>query len=227
MHALPSAEDLLIAHVDDLWVLHKPASFPTHPGSRRVQTPDLLTLARDLLGAPEDLAPIHRLDKHTSGVVLCSANADLRAALGEELAQHQIDKSYLALVYGHSHNKGIIRTPLDDARRKRPLPAITRYKRLQTFGSCSLLEVRPETGRKHQIRRHLQSIRHAIVGDDLYPHHRRIKLPAFPRRLWLHAHRIAIPSLDLSFEAPLPPPLQAQLDLLLELRESRDDTPSP
>lgn len=213
-------EDLLIARHDDLWVLHKASGTPTHPGSRRVQAKDVLTLARELLDAPDSLAPINRLDRATSGLILCSPSAEVRATFGTMLAEGRILKTYLTLVYGHTHKKGVIRKPLHDARRKRELAAITRYKRLETFGSCSLLEVRPETGRKHQIRRHLQSIRHAIVGDTTYPHHRRIKLPAFPKRLWLHAHALDIPELDLSFLAPLPPALSHQLEVLRQMRTS-------
>ncbi len=215
-----NVDDLLIAHIGDLWVLHKPSGTPTHPGHRRVKEPDLLTLARDVLGAPEAIAPIHRLDRATSGLVLCSPDPEVRRTLGTLLADGGITKTYLALVYGHTHKKGIIRKPLHDARRKRELPAITRYKRAETFGSCSLLEVRPETGRKHQIRRHLQSIRHAIVGDHTYRHHRRITLPAFPKRLWLHASSLEIPSLGLSFHAPLPEALLHQLTVLRELRNT-------
>lgn len=213
-----NAEDLLIARLDDLWVLNKPSGTPSHPGSRRVQAPDVLMLARELLDAPEDLAPINRLDRATSGIILCSADAATRATFGALLTSHEITKTYRALVYGHTHKKGIIRTPLHDARRKRELEATTRYRRLETFGSCSYLEVRPETGRKHQIRRHLQSIRHGVVGDRDYPHPRRIKLPAFPGRLWLHAHSLEIPSLNVSFEAPLPAVLLAQLDALRAMR---------
>ncbi len=217
---LMQPHDLLIAKHDDLWVLDKPYNIPVHPGSKRVTTPDLMTLARDILGAPADIAPIHRLDKHTSGLVLCSPNPELRSQLGQELADHAIEKTYLAMVYGHTHKKGSIQLPLFDQRRKKKLEAITRYKRIHTFGSCTLLEVQIETGRKHQIRRHLQSIKHAIVGDTRYRHHRRIKLPAFPNRLWLHAHKLTIPSLSLTLTCELPPELQEQLDLLISLRES-------
>lgn len=218
-----NANDLLIARWGDLWVLHKPSGTPTHPGSRRVQAPDVLQLARELLDAPDDLAPINRLDRPTSGLILCSAHPAVRAQFGTLLAEGKVLKSYRTLVYGHTHAKGIIRKPLHDARRKRELEAITRYRRIETFGSCSHLEVRPETGRKHQIRRHLQSIRHGVVGDDTYRHHRRIKLPKFPKRLWLHAYKLEIPEHDLTFTAPLPPELAAQLDLLRELRTPKQE----
>lgn len=219
---------LLIARHAHLWVLNKPAGVATHPGAPGAH-PDLLALAKQLLDAPPQLAPINRLDLETSGVILCSDDAATRSRFGKLLAEHHIQKTYRALVYGHTHNKGVIRTPLQDARRQRPLDALTRWRRVEIFGVCSLLEVRPETGRKHQIRRHLQEIGHAIVGDARYPPRKRARLPQLPNRLWLHAASLQL-ELDgelLRFEAPLPEELEAQLVALRALRLERAATRAP
>ena len=138
-------------------------------------------------GAPSDLAPVHRLDRETSGVLLCASDPALRAELGAFFASGRVEKRYRALVHGRTHAKGIVRRALADGRRGRPLPAVTRYRRLEALGRVTLIEARPETGRKHQIRRHLAGVGHFVVGDERYPPRRFSGVPGFPGRLWLHA----------------------------------------
>jgi 23S rRNA pseudouridine955/2504/2580 synthase len=96
--------------------------------------------------------------------------------------------------------------------------AVTRYRLEAWLGPFSLLTVRPETGRKHQIRRHLQTIGHAVVGDDRYPPRRFRKVPGFPGRLWLHANELTLPD-GRRFRAPLAAELDDHLRLLLEMNE--------
>lgn len=217
---------LELIHQDaDLWVFNKPSGMASHPNPALRSIPDVITEAIATLGAPEGLAPINRLDRATSGVILCSPSGDVRGALGKAFAEGKVQKTYQALVYGHTHKKGTIKKPLFDKRRKKSIDAETRYKRVETFGSASLLEVTPKTGRKHQIRRHLQSIGHSIVGDPRYKPRRRYKLPAFPERLWLHAARLELED-GRSFQATLPEPLSAQLLALRELRRAASEDPS-
>lgn len=203
---------VVVAIDGELLVLDKPAGLPVHPAAGGGQ--DLMTWAREELSADDDLAPIHRLDKATSGLVLCSADPQLRAALGRALAAGEVSKEYQALVYGVTHKKGVIRRPLADARRGRALAAETRYRRLQAFGKrVSYLKLEPRTGRKHQLRRHLQGIGHALVGDQRYPPRRFSSVPGFPGRLWLHCVRLRLPD-GRVFTSPLPAALGEHLDLL-------------
>src|SRR5690606_8756122 len=107
----------------------------------------------------------HRIDRETSGVVLCADDDAVLAELGRVFREALATKRYRALVFGRTHKKGVIRTPLGDARRGTAVEAVTRYRLLAWLGPTSLLEVRPATGRRHQIRRHLQRIGHSVVGD--------------------------------------------------------------
>ncbi len=203
---------MVVAVDGELLVLDKPAGLPVHPAAGG--GPDLMSWAREALAADDALAPINRLDKATSGLVLCSVDPQLRATLGRALAEGKVSKEYQALVFGLTHKKGVIRRPLADARRGKPLAAQTRYRRLQAFGKlASYLKVEPKTGRKHQIRRHLQGLGHALVGDQRYPPRRFSTLPGLPGRLWLHCARLRLPD-GRVFTAPLPAALCEHLDLL-------------
>lgn len=207
-----------VLHVDgDLWVIAKPAGWIVHPAGDP-DIPDLLSWARNALPDAKGLAPVHRIDRHTSGLVLLSPDPALRATLGEHFARDEVRKTYLALVYGPTPPTGRIETPLQDARRGRPLAAATTFETLETFVSCSLLRVHPLTGRKHQIRRHLHGIDHAIVGEQRYRPRKFLRVPGFPGRLWLHATHLELPD-GRTFSAPLPPELADHLDLLRRLAE--------
>ncbi len=203
-----------------LWVLAKPSGLASHPTGTDV--PDVITWAIANAGAPPDLAPAHRLDRETSGVLVSARDAALRAELGALFAAGEVDKRYLALVHGRTNAKGIIRRPLQDSRRGRALPAVTRYRRVEALGRVTLIEARPETGRQHQIRRHMTGIGHSVVGDERYPPRRFSPVAGFPGRLWLHAFSVAFPD-GRAFEAPLPSELADHLALLRERFGERRD----
>lgn len=221
-------EPRLIAHEDGLWVLHKPAGFAVHrTGDESI--PDLQRWAQAELDAPATLSPIHRLDRATSGVVLFAAEAERLREGGTWFAEGLVKKRYLALVYGRTRAKGIIRRPLQDSRRGRRLEATTRYRLRELYGPFSLLEVRPETGRQHQIRKHLTGLGHAIVGDTRYRPKRFRSVPFFPGRLWLHARDLELPG-GRRYESPLPPELVTHLELLAAAQEppaSGPEAPTP
>jgi tRNA pseudouridine65 synthase len=209
----------VIVRQAELWVFHKPAGFAVHPtGNPRI--PDLLSWAQSEIDAPASLAPVHRLDRATSGVVICSADEKTRGNWGRKFAEGAVEKEYRALVYGHCHKKGVIKRPLEDVRRKQDLEAETRYWRLESFGAASYLKVRPITGRRHQIRRHLQGIGHGILGDKRYHNKRRLRVAGFVPRLWLHCLSLRFDTGEF-FEAPLCPRLEAQLEILREVRASK------
>lgn len=206
----------LIAQDADLWILHKPSGMPVHPAGDGRE--DLMGWASQAFGDDCALAPINRLDLETSGLVMCSPDAGLRGELGRALATGLVEKAYMALVHGRTNRKGIIRRALKDGRRGKAIEAVTRYKAVRLLGPVTLLRVRPETGRKHQIRRHLQSVGHAIVGDERYPPERFRPVAGFPGRLWLHACALTLPD-GREFVDELPPELEAHLALLESLNE--------
>lgn len=162
---------------------------------------------------PEGLLPCHRLDRDTSGVVLCAADPALRALAGGWFERGEVRKTYLALVHGRTHDKGTVDRPLQDPRRRETLRALTRYRTIERLGAYSLLEVRPETGRKHQIRRHLHGLGHPVVGDPRYRSGLAARVHGSPGRLWLHASRIEPPD-GRAYEAPLAPELAEHLERL-------------
>ncbi len=208
----------LLTRKGDLWVFNKPSGMLVHPARHdaRDPLPDLMAWAREYEGAPDDIAPCHRLDLETSGLVLASPDPAIRAAIGAMFAAGEVTKKYKALTFGRARRKGIIRKRLHDGRRRALVDAVTRYRLEAWLGPFSLLTVRPETGRKHQIRRHLESIGHSVVGDERYPPRRFRKVPGFPGRLWLHANELTLPD-GRRFRAPLADELEAHLRLLLEM----------
>jgi len=142
---------------------------------------------RDQLG--KHVFPAHRLDRPTSGVLLFSFNSDIAAALGKQMMEKQIGKTYHALVRGFVHNSGMIDYALkyrydkiaDKHKRPQQAPqtATTLYDSIQQFevpepvgkyqsARYTLVRLSPSTGRKHQLRRHLVHIRHPIIGDTTH-----------------------------------------------------------
>lgn len=188
---------------DGLLAFFKPAGVLTHPAAEGDRP-----AATELL--PSGVVPLHRLDVDTSGVLLCASHPGVRSRVQEWFADGSIQKTYLTLVHGRTHGKGTIKRGLKDARRRKTLAAVTRYERLEALGGFTLLEVHPETGRKHQVRRHLQGLGHAVIGDTRYRPKRFVKVPGFPGRIWLHAWRVQVPG-GVVFEAPLAPELEAHL----------------
>lgn len=203
----------LLYSQDGVYIFSKPWGMCVHPAAE-MEEPDLLSWIKAQGCFPPDLHLVHRLDRDTSGLILLAEGSQRCGEWAKRWAEGQIIKKYLALVYGRTHIKGIIRRPLADQRRGKPLPAVTRFRRKTCFDRCSLLVLRPETGRKHQLRRHLQSIGHAVVGDSRYlPDSHREPIEHAPARLWLHAWSLVLP--DGTFvTCPLPPELQEHLDWL-------------
>jgi 23S rRNA pseudouridine955/2504/2580 synthase len=200
---------LLTRFRDDYYAFDKPAGLAVHPGAEGL--PDLVTWIRGQRSLPRGLRPGHRLDRATSGLVLCGATGPARAQIAAWLAEAR--KTYLGLVAGAPESSaGTWDVPLADARRGRPLEARTDYRVLERLGGFTLLELELHTGRKHQLRRHLQGARLPLVGDDRYGPRRPRRVPGFAGRLWLHAWRLELP--DRVLEAPLPPALTAHLERL-------------
>lgn len=190
-----------------LVALDKPAGWRTD-GSRDEAQSLVAWIAQSEL--PRGTAPVHRLDKATSGVVLCATSSEARRELSALFVSGDVDKRYLCLVHGEAADEGVIDRPLQDGRRRHAIEAITRYRCVERLGRFTLLEARPITGRKHQLRRHLQLAGHAIIGDDRYRPRQPRRVPAHPGRLWLHAASVTLPGRQ-PILARLPPPLELHL----------------
>ncbi len=169
---------------------------------------------------------VHRLDKDTSGVILVCLNQDFFKYAKNLFQEHKIKKKYLALVWGAvSPQKGIIKKSIrikDGAikrtvwRGKGEKEAITEYKVIKYFDGFTLLEVMPKTGRTHQIRVHLTSIGHPIVGDSLYGHKEN---PFGLKRQFLHAESLEFNLINgsrIKIEAELPDDLKNVIEKLNE-----------
>ena len=218
----------------DLIVLNKPAGLVVHPAPGHAADTlvnALLHHCSDLQGIGGELRPgiVHRLDKDTSGVLVVAKNEAAVAALVAQFSSHFVQKEYLALVWGAPKKPtGTVELPVGRhpvhrqkmAVTEKGRAAATHYEPLAAGPLASLLRVRIETGRTHQIRVHLAHLGHPVVGDSTYGRARQ-GLPAELNvsRQMLHAHvlKIAHPrdGRPLAFTAPPPPDFLAAQRILV------------
>lgn len=173
---------------DGLIAIDKPSGLLVHRSDiDRRETRFAVQLLRDQIG--RRVYPAHRLDRGTSGVLLFAYDGETASKLGAQFESRAVEKTYLAVVRGHPPESGVIDHPL--ARRPDDYehlpanaslaaqPALTRYRRLAVAelpyavdryptSRYALVELSPETGRRHQLRRHLKHLAHPIIGDSTY-----------------------------------------------------------
>jgi 23S rRNA pseudouridine955/2504/2580 synthase len=220
---------------EHLLAVDKPAGLAAHPGTG-ITGPTLVEAAREHLRVPDDLSPAefrpspaHRLDRDTSGVVLVAKTRKAMAAITATFTSgEEVRKAYLALAKGKlPRAEGRIDLALSEheqtarskaARGVNFQEATTHYRVLASMKEASLLALRIETGRTHQIRRHLQAIGHPVAGDRRYgdfPFNRAAKQRWGLARMFLHAWRLELPhpvtGAPLRLAAPLPPELREVL----------------
>ena len=215
---------------DDIIVVNKPKGMVVHPANGN---PDgtlvnaVMAICKDSLsGIGGEIRPgiVHRLDKDTSGVIIVAKNDKSHIALSEQIKNHEVEKTYIALVKGFvKENEATINMPIGRSTKDRKKMAvnkngknaITHFKVIERFKNYTLLEVKIETGRTHQIRVHLSEIGYPIVGDTTYSN---------GKNEWgiegqcLHAKSLKfqhpITCKDMFIEAPLPEYFQKVIEEL-------------
>jgi 23S rRNA pseudouridine955/2504/2580 synthase len=232
----PAEPSFRVLHEDEeVLAVDKPAGLAAHPGTGIVGA-TLVEMARAYLRVPEGLpptefkpSPAHRLDRDTSGVVVVAKTRRAMVKLGETFASGEgVKKSYLALAKGKMPREaGTIDLALSEheqtarskaARGVNFQEAVTRWRVLSSMKEASLLAVTIETGRTHQIRRHLEAAGHPVAGDRRYgdfAFNRSAKQRWGLSRMFLHAWKLELPhpatGAPLRLEAALPPALLAVL----------------
>ena len=252
---------------DDLLVIDKPAGLLVIPDRWDPSKPTVVKLARAYrqarAAAPAGVAAeapriwvVHRLDRDTSGVLVLAKSAGAHAGLSRQFEQGGVQKTYLALVSSQGlRTAGVIRLPVGPhpqrpgmmaVRRRHGKSAVTHYSSVERFHGYTLLSVRPQTGRSHQIRVHLQAIGHPLAIDPLYGSGQPLLLSALkssyrPKvgeverplmaRLTLHAQRLELTHPGhggpLKWEAPLPKDFAAVLRNLRRYRSVSGEPPAP
>jgi 23S rRNA pseudouridine1911/1915/1917 synthase len=242
---LPDPLPLQILYEDEsLIVVDKPAGLVVHPApghARRTLVNALVARGDFSADGGERPGIVHRLDKETSGVIVVARNEPAHHALAAQFKSREVVKLYEAVTWGHLRQEtGVIERPIGRSRADRQKmavtlvrgrPALTRWRVLARFEVADHLEVSPESGRTHQIRVHLASVGHPVLGDRRYGGGAGVEagfqgaaralarelLGRMPR-FALHARRLEFrhPLTDrpLMFEAPLPPDFRALLDFL-------------
>jgi 23S rRNA pseudouridine1911/1915/1917 synthase len=245
--ALPKAENIpldVIYEDNDLIVINKPAGMTVHPAPGAYNgtlVNALLFHCKDNLsgiGGVKRPGIVHRIDKETSGLLVVAKNDKAHQGLSEQFAEHSIERTYWAIVYGVPQElsgriEGNIARSNTDRKKmtiaqERGKPAITNYKTLKIFKmAASLIQCNLETGRTHQIRVHMSSLGHSLVGDKVYVKNKKssVLLPSdikkyvneFPRQA-LHAKSLGFihPCTKeyMHFDSELPSDLHSLVDKL-------------
>jgi 23S rRNA pseudouridine1911/1915/1917 synthase len=215
----------LLFEDEHLVILDKPAGLVVHPGAGTTHgtlSGQLLTLGAAGGTNPARPGIVHRLDRDTSGLLVVARSEEAHAALQEAIRRREVERRYLALVRGHPRSRtGRIDAPMGRDRHvptrrsldtDEPRDSVTHFEVREALPEHTLLEIRLETGRTHQIRVHLAAIDLPVAGDPQYGVKRDLGL----ERQFLHAYRLRfahpVSGDEIDVTSPLPPDLEAALD---------------
>jgi 23S rRNA pseudouridine1911/1915/1917 synthase len=210
---------------EHLVIVDKPAGLAVHPGAgTRSGTLAGQLLSLGAVGGLDSSRPgiVHRLDRDTSGLLVVARSEEAHAALQGAIRRREVERRYLALVRGHPKSRtGRIEAPIGRARRDptrrsldtdQPREAVTHFEVRETLPEHTLLDVRLETGRTHQIRVHLAAIDLPVAGDPQYG----VKGDLGLERQFLHAYRLRfahpVTGDEIDVTSPLPPDLERALE---------------
>ncbi|HEX4693912.1 RluA family pseudouridine synthase [Sphingomonas sp.] len=229
---------LVVAFEDEhLIVIDKPAGLVVHPAAGNLDGTLVNALLHHCGGSLSGIGGVarpgivHRIDKDTSGLMVAAKTDRAHVGLARQFADHSIDRRYKAIVYGRvSGSSGTIDAPLARSPQNRKKVAIvasgkravTHWRQLRPLRDAALVECRLETGRTHQVRVHMASIGHPLIGDPVYGRtkqvHRKVLETLNFHRQALHAMRLGfihpITSNALSFESEMPADMQELFDTL-------------
>jgi 23S rRNA pseudouridine1911/1915/1917 synthase len=230
--AEPIAGMTILYEDEDVVVVNKPIGVAAHPTTGWTGP----TVIGGLLGAGHTVATsgaaerqgiVHRLDANTTGAMVVAKSEVAYSRLKRAFHDREVDKRYRALVQGHPDPfRGTVDAPIDrhpsgDGRFAVVAggrPSVTHYDTIEAFRAASLLDIKLETGRTHQIRVHMSALRHPCVGDLLYGADPTLAARLGLTRQWLHAARLGFehPTSGhwAEFEAPYPDDLEHALDIM-------------
>ncbi|WP_411829352.1 RluA family pseudouridine synthase [Paenibacillus alginolyticus] len=216
----------------DVIVINKQRGLVVHPAPGHYSgtlVNALMFHCKDLSGINGELRPgiVHRIDKDTSGLIMSAKNDKAHASLAEQLKAHTVNRKYIALVHGNlQHDQGTIDAPIGRDSNDRKMytvteknskQAVTHFVVIERFGDFTLVELKLETGRTHQIRVHMKFIGHPLVGDPMYGKSKGMLMDGQA----LHAAILGFkhPRTEewLQFEAPIPADME---NLLQTIRTS-------
>jgi 23S rRNA pseudouridine1911/1915/1917 synthase len=239
-HNAPQDIPLTVAFEDEhLLVIDKPAGLVVHPAAGNLDGTLVNALLHHCGGSLSGIGGVarpgivHRIDKDTSGLMVVAKTDVAHEGLARQFAAHSIDRRYLAIVSGvPKANEGTVDAPLARSATnrkkiaivegKRGKRAVTHWRRLNVLNDAALVECRLETGRTHQVRVHMASIGHPLLGDPVYgrsgkTHGKLLKKLQFHRQA-LHASELGfthpVTKHRLSFSSPMPPDMQELFNAL-------------
>lgn len=214
-----------------LVIAAKPVGLITHPSRDCSDRTSLMTQLRAALG--QWVYPVHRLDRATSGIIVFGRDSVSAAKLAASFAAGSVKKHYIAVIRGYLHGSGSIDKPLPKTTGSTPVAAITHWRALAhielpwavrpyTTARYTLVELQPITGRTHQIRKHLRSLSHPIIGDRKLgdgSHNQIFGEQTHVNRMLLHAYRLCFlhpeSGLELDFHSPFDPDFKKIISLFM------------
>ncbi|MDR6551399.1 RluA family pseudouridine synthase [Paenibacillus qinlingensis] len=207
----------------DVIVINKQRGLVVHPAPGHYSgtlVNALMYHCKDLSGINGELRPgiVHRIDKDTSGLIMSAKNDKAHASLAEQLKAHTVNRKYIALVHGYiQHDQGTIDAPIGRDSHDRKMytvtdknskTAVTHFVVIERFGDFTLVELKLETGRTHQIRVHMKFIGHPLVGDPMYGKSKGMLMDGQALHAAILGFKHPRTGEWMQFEAPIPPDME-------------------